>query len=77
MIAGWMNRQQQEIIEYLQAENDIFRKELQKATGRKRIILGAYLFSGNNTNPGDFLGINRISALSAYEIVYVNPPTLR
>ena len=35
MIAGWMNRQQQEIIEYLQAENDIFREELQKATGMR------------------------------------------
>ena len=39
MIAGWMNRQQQEIIEYLQAENDILREELQKATGKKRLIL--------------------------------------
>jgi len=37
MIAGWMNRQQQEIIEYLQAENGILVEELQKATGRKRI----------------------------------------
>ena len=32
MIAGWMNRQQQEIIEYLQAENGILIEELQKAT---------------------------------------------
>ena len=39
MIAGWMNRQQQEIIEYLQAENSILIENLQKATGRKRIIL--------------------------------------
>ena len=39
MIAGWMNRQQQEIIEYVMAENGILREELQKATGRKRIIL--------------------------------------
>ena len=39
MLAGWMNRQQQEIIEYLKAENGILRDELQKATGRKRIIL--------------------------------------
>ena len=39
MIAGWMNRQQQEIIEYLQAENGILREELQKATGKKRILL--------------------------------------
>jgi putative transposase len=39
MIAGWMNRQQQEIIEYLQAENDILREERQKATGKKRLIL--------------------------------------
>jgi hypothetical protein len=33
MLAGWMNRQQQEIIEYLKAENAILRDELQKATG--------------------------------------------
>ncbi|MCK4886568.1 MAG: integrase core domain-containing protein, partial [Planctomycetes bacterium] len=39
MVAGWMNRQQQEIIEYLKAENVILRDELQKATGKKRIIL--------------------------------------
>ena len=39
MIAGWMNRQQQEIIEYVMAENDILREELQKATGKKRLIL--------------------------------------
>ena len=35
--------------------------------------LGAYLFSGNNTNPGDFLGIDRDSAVSAYGIAYVIP----
>ena len=34
---------------------------------------GAYLFSGNNTNPGDFLGIDRDSAVSAYGIAYVIP----
>ena len=34
---------------------------------------GAYLFSGNNTNPGDFLGINRDMAISAYDIAYVIP----
>ena len=32
MLAGWMNRQQQEIIEYLKAENSILRGELQKAS---------------------------------------------
>lgn len=35
--------------------------------------LGAYQFNGNNTNPGDFLGINRDSAVSAYDTVYVIP----
>ena len=35
--------------------------------------LGAYLFSGNNTNPGDFLGIDRNWAVSAYGIAYVIP----
>ena len=35
--------------------------------------LGAYLFSGDNTNPGDFLNIDRDSAVSAYGIAYVIP----
>jgi sulfatase modifying factor 1 len=34
---------------------------------------GVYLFSGNNTNPGDFLGIDRDSATSAYGTAYVIP----
>jgi len=34
---------------------------------------GAYLWSGNNTNPGDFLGIDRDSAVSAYGIAYGIP----
>ncbi len=34
---------------------------------------GAYQFSGNNTNPGDFLVINRDSAVSTYGIAYVIP----
>ena len=34
-IAGWMNRQQQEVIEYLRMENRILREKL----GHKRIIL--------------------------------------
>ncbi len=39
MMAGWINRQQQEAIEYLKEENKILRDELQKASGKKRIIL--------------------------------------
>ena len=39
MLAGWINREQQQIIEYLKAENTILREELLKATGKKRIIL--------------------------------------
>ena len=35
MLAGWINRQQQEMIEYLKAENQILREKL----GPKRIIL--------------------------------------
>ena len=35
MLAGWINRQQQEMIEYLQEENKILREKL----GKKRIIL--------------------------------------
>ena len=34
---------------------------------------GVYQFSGNNTNPGDFLDINRDSAISDYGTVYVIP----
>jgi sulfatase modifying factor 1 len=34
---------------------------------------GVYQFSGNNTNPGNFLGINRDAAISSYGIAYVIP----
>ena len=34
-LAGWMNRQQQEVIEYLREENRILREKL----GHKRLIL--------------------------------------
>ena len=34
-LAGWMNRQQQEVIQYLRVENQILREKL----GRKRLIL--------------------------------------
>ncbi|MCX5645521.1 MAG: SUMF1/EgtB/PvdO family nonheme iron enzyme, partial [Phycisphaerae bacterium] len=34
---------------------------------------GAYQFSGNNSNPGDFSGINRDAAISSYDIAYVIP----
>lgn len=34
---------------------------------------GAYQFSGNNANPGNFLGINRDAAISTYGIIYVIP----
>ncbi len=34
---------------------------------------GAYMFSGDNSNPGDFEGIDRHSAVSTYGIVYVIP----
>jgi hypothetical protein len=39
MIAGWMNREQQHMIEYLREENKILRDELSKASGKKRITL--------------------------------------
>ncbi len=39
MLAGWINQQQQEVIEYLKAENSILKEELLKATGKKRILL--------------------------------------
>jgi hypothetical protein len=35
MLAGWINRQQQEVIEYLKEENKILREKL----GSKRILL--------------------------------------
>ena len=34
---------------------------------------GAYQFSGNNSNPGDYLGIDRALAISTYGTVYVLP----
>ena len=34
---------------------------------------GAYLFSGNNSNPGDFLGIDRVTAEETYGTIYVLP----
>jgi formylglycine-generating enzyme len=34
---------------------------------------GAYLFSGDNANPGNFLGINRDAAKTTYGIIYVLP----
>ena len=34
-IAGWMNRQQQQVIEYLRAENQILREKI----GTKRVLL--------------------------------------
>ncbi|MHB9070219.1 MAG: formylglycine-generating enzyme family protein [Sedimentisphaerales bacterium] len=34
---------------------------------------GAYLFSGNNTNPGDFLGVDRAAAQTTYSTIYVIP----
>jgi putative transposase len=34
-IAGWMNRQQQQVIEYLRPQNQVFREKL----GPKRLIL--------------------------------------
>ena len=35
MLAGWVNRHQQEVIEYLKIENKILREKL----GKKRILL--------------------------------------
>ncbi|MGD0786137.1 MAG: SUMF1/EgtB/PvdO family nonheme iron enzyme [Sedimentisphaerales bacterium] len=34
---------------------------------------GAYQFSGDNTNPGNFLGIDRASSISTYGTTYVIP----
>ena len=34
-IAGWMNRQQQQVIEYLRTENQVLREKL----GTKRVLL--------------------------------------
>ena len=39
ILAGWINRQQQEAISYLMEENKIIKHELLKATGKKRIFL--------------------------------------
>ena len=39
IMAGWINRHQQDAQAYLKEENKILRDELRKATGKKRIIL--------------------------------------
>ena len=39
MLAGWLNRHQQNAINYLMEENRILKHELIKATCKKRIIL--------------------------------------
>ena len=39
IMAGWINRQQQDAQAYLKEENKILRDELRKATGKKRIFL--------------------------------------
>ncbi len=39
MLAGWINRQQHDAINFLMEENKILKHELLKATGNKRIIL--------------------------------------
>jgi putative transposase len=39
MLTGWINRQQQEAINFLMEENKILKHELLNATGKKRIIL--------------------------------------
>jgi putative transposase len=35
ILAGWINRQEQDVIEYLRAENRVLREKL----GKKRILL--------------------------------------
>lgn len=35
LIAGWVNRQQQKLVEYLQTENQVLKEKL----GKKRILL--------------------------------------
>jgi len=38
-LAGWINRQQQDVVEYLKEENRILREKLRKKSGHGRIIL--------------------------------------
>ena len=38
MLAGWINQQQQEALEYLKEENKILRDELLKATGSMQLL---------------------------------------
>ena len=39
VMAGWINRQQQDALAYLKEENKILRDKLLEATGKKRILL--------------------------------------
>ena len=37
MLAGWINREQQQVIEYLKAENGVLREQLKARGGRIRV----------------------------------------
>ena len=39
MMAGWINRQQQDALAYLMEENKILRAELYNATGKKLFLI--------------------------------------
>ena len=60
MLAGWINREQQQVIEYLKAENGILKDELLKATGKKRID-SSPVIAGNRVYFGSEAG--RVHAL--------------
>ncbi len=71
MLSGWINRQQQEAINFLMEENKILKHELLKATGKKRIVL--------NDKQRRRLAIlaKRVGRKMLFEISYVfSPDTL-
>ena len=47
MLAGWINRQQQDVIDYLKEENKILREKL----GKKRVILNDDQRRGDTIDP--------------------------
>ena len=50
-LAGWINHREQEVIEYLRAENRVLREKL----GKKRILIGGLqmLFSSSKDRKDD------------------------
>ena len=66
ILASWVNRQQQEVIEYLRGENAVLKKKF----GKKRILLNndqRYPF-----NPRDYPGSRSVTSHGKTEVAFNN-----